>query len=192
MSTTAVFSEFGSIVSVRGGIVDIWFERVPPIHTLLRAGKQGEIAIEFVANRPTRARHCANANPRPCSWHAGHRYAWAAEGAGREGNPFAHVRRIWQRHRWPPSPSQCSMALSSSRVAPSGAALHKIRNLRDGYQNHRRADAVGTRGKTCLLGVAVSERPSAPERSISSRAAGGRQYFLRIANVAAKGQSLQT
>ena len=49
MSTTAVFSEFGSIVSVRGGIVDIRFERVPPVHTLLRAGKQKEIAIEVLS-----------------------------------------------------------------------------------------------------------------------------------------------
>jgi F-type H+-transporting ATPase subunit beta len=49
MSTTAVFPEFGSIVSVRGGIVDIRFERVPPIHTLLRAGKQEKIAIEVLS-----------------------------------------------------------------------------------------------------------------------------------------------
>ncbi len=40
---------FGSVVSVRGSVVDIWFEdHLPPIYTSLRAGKDGKIAIEVL------------------------------------------------------------------------------------------------------------------------------------------------
>lgn len=50
MNTTPAFSELGSIVSVRGGIVDIRFEtRVPPIYSLLRAGKDEKIVIEVLS-----------------------------------------------------------------------------------------------------------------------------------------------
>lgn len=39
----------GTIVSVRGSVVDILFEkRLPPVYTLLRTGKEGQIAIEVL------------------------------------------------------------------------------------------------------------------------------------------------
>ena len=42
---------FGSVVSVRGSVVDIWFkDHLPPIYTLLRAGKAGKIAIEVLTH----------------------------------------------------------------------------------------------------------------------------------------------
>ncbi|AKB37339.1 Sodium-transporting ATPase subunit D [Methanosarcina siciliae C2J] len=42
-------SNLGSVVSVRGSIVDIRFEKyLPPIYSLLRAGKDGRIAIEVL------------------------------------------------------------------------------------------------------------------------------------------------
>jgi F-type H+/Na+-transporting ATPase subunit beta len=42
-------ANFGAIVSVRGSVVDIKFEKyLPPIYTLLRAGKEGKIAIEIL------------------------------------------------------------------------------------------------------------------------------------------------
>jgi F-type H+/Na+-transporting ATPase subunit beta len=42
-------SNSGIIVSVRGSVVDILFEkRLPPIYTLLRTGKEGQIAIEVL------------------------------------------------------------------------------------------------------------------------------------------------
>jgi F-type H+-transporting ATPase subunit beta len=42
-------SNLGSVVSVRGSIVDIRFEKyLPPIYSLLRAGKGGRIAIEVL------------------------------------------------------------------------------------------------------------------------------------------------
>jgi F-type H+-transporting ATPase subunit beta len=42
-------SNLGSVVSVRGSIVDIRFENyLPPIYSLLRAGKSGRIAIEVL------------------------------------------------------------------------------------------------------------------------------------------------
>lgn len=39
----------GRVVSVRGSIVDVLFEKhLPPVYTLLRAGKEGKIAIEVL------------------------------------------------------------------------------------------------------------------------------------------------
>lgn len=41
--------EQGKIISVRGSVVDVWFENyLPPIHTLLHAGKENEISIEVL------------------------------------------------------------------------------------------------------------------------------------------------
>src|SRR5674476_890194 len=43
------FSNLGTIVSVRGSVVDIRFEKhLPPIYTLLHAGKERQIAIEVL------------------------------------------------------------------------------------------------------------------------------------------------
>ena len=42
-------SNLGAVVSVRGSVVDIWFDvHLPPIYSLLHA-KEGEIAIEVLA-----------------------------------------------------------------------------------------------------------------------------------------------
>lgn len=40
----------GKIISIRGSVVDVWFEQqVPPIFTLIHTGKNDEIAIEILA-----------------------------------------------------------------------------------------------------------------------------------------------
>ena len=40
----------GTVVSVRGSVVDIrYYEHLPPINSLLRAGKERHIAIEVLA-----------------------------------------------------------------------------------------------------------------------------------------------
>src|SRR6185437_10842001 len=40
----------GKIISVRGSVVDVWFEnKIPAIYTLLHSGKNNEIAIEVLA-----------------------------------------------------------------------------------------------------------------------------------------------
>ena len=40
----------GTVVSVRGSVVDIRFEEyLPPIYTLLHAGQEGRIAIEVLS-----------------------------------------------------------------------------------------------------------------------------------------------
>ncbi|WP_269849274.1 hypothetical protein [Methanosarcina horonobensis] len=42
-------SNFGTVVSVRGSIVDVLFEKhLPHVYTLLRAGKKSQIAIEVL------------------------------------------------------------------------------------------------------------------------------------------------
>ncbi len=44
-------SNLGKIVSIRGSVVDIWFEHhPPPIYSLLRAGQGGRIVIEVLAH----------------------------------------------------------------------------------------------------------------------------------------------
>ncbi|MDB5337259.1 MAG: synthase subunit beta [Planctomycetaceae bacterium] len=49
MILSANESNSGLVISVRGSVVDVQFEgRLPPIHTLLRAGTEGEIAIEVL------------------------------------------------------------------------------------------------------------------------------------------------
>jgi F-type H+-transporting ATPase subunit beta len=50
LNTTSAFSDFGSVIAVRGGIVDIRFEtRVPPIYSLLRTGTDEKIVIEVLS-----------------------------------------------------------------------------------------------------------------------------------------------
>lgn len=45
----------GVVVSVRGSVVDIRFDRLlPPIHTVLRVGKDQSIVIEVLAQRDAR------------------------------------------------------------------------------------------------------------------------------------------
>ncbi len=40
----------GKVVSVRGSVVDVWFEnKLPPIYTLLHTGKDKQISIEVLA-----------------------------------------------------------------------------------------------------------------------------------------------
>jgi len=52
---SARVSNHGAVVSVRGSVVDIRFEeRLPPIHSLLRAGEGGRIILEVLAQRDAR------------------------------------------------------------------------------------------------------------------------------------------
>jgi F-type H+-transporting ATPase subunit beta len=42
--------DFGKVISVRGSVVDIRFENsLPPIYTLLKAGKEEQISIEILS-----------------------------------------------------------------------------------------------------------------------------------------------
>lgn len=42
----------GTVVSVRGSVIDVRFDhKLPPIHNMLQAGKDGQIAIEVMAQR---------------------------------------------------------------------------------------------------------------------------------------------
>jgi F-type H+-transporting ATPase subunit beta len=43
-------TNYGKIISVRGSVVDVWFENnLPPVYTLLHTGKNNEIAVEVLA-----------------------------------------------------------------------------------------------------------------------------------------------
>src|SRR5271170_1454032 len=53
---TVKIPPLGAIVSVRGSVVDIRFdEHLPPIYSVLRAGDEGRIVIEVLAQRDA---HC--------------------------------------------------------------------------------------------------------------------------------------
>jgi F-type H+-transporting ATPase subunit beta len=55
MSIAAARPETGSVVAVRGGIVDVRFPgQVPPIQSLLRTGKAGEVVIEILSQLDAR------------------------------------------------------------------------------------------------------------------------------------------
>jgi len=50
MNDEAGLPNLGVIVSVRGGVVDIPFDRyLPPIYSMLRTGKDERVAIEVLA-----------------------------------------------------------------------------------------------------------------------------------------------
>jgi F-type H+/Na+-transporting ATPase subunit beta len=53
---TAGFSNSGAVVSIRGSVVDVRFDKqLPPIYSVLRAGDGGRIVIEVLAQRDE---HC--------------------------------------------------------------------------------------------------------------------------------------
>ncbi|MEO8683096.1 MAG: F0F1 ATP synthase subunit beta, partial [Vicinamibacterales bacterium] len=52
MEDTASLSNVGVVVSVRGSVVDVRFDtHLPPIYSVLRAGDEGRIVIEVLAQR---------------------------------------------------------------------------------------------------------------------------------------------
>jgi F-type H+-transporting ATPase subunit beta len=52
MSSLVVPLNSGRVVAVRGSVVDVTFHRgLPPIHTILRAGDEGQIVIEVLAQQ---------------------------------------------------------------------------------------------------------------------------------------------
>ncbi len=55
MSPSAAPSNHGVVVAVRGSVVDVRFdERLPPIYSVLRAGHDGRIVVEVLAQRDAR------------------------------------------------------------------------------------------------------------------------------------------
>src|SRR5664279_1902395 len=52
MGTKTNIPNHGTVASIRGGVVDIQFDRhLPPIYTVLRTGKEGQIVIEVLSQR---------------------------------------------------------------------------------------------------------------------------------------------
>ena len=55
MEDKAQATNCGAVVSVRGSVVDVRFDgHLPPIHSVLRAGAEGRIVIEVLAQRDAR------------------------------------------------------------------------------------------------------------------------------------------
>ena len=131
--------------------------------------------------RASRAWNRADPHPRSRPRHGGGRHGRAVEGAGRQGNSLANVRRVRQRHRPRSGADRCPMALRPSSPAGVGTAFHQVRDLRDGHQGHRCAGAAGARRQSGPVrrggrgqdGVAHRNDPQ------HDRAPGGRKHFLR-------------
>jgi len=55
---------YGKIISVRGSVVDVWFEdNLPPINTLLHSGKDKQIAVEVLTQLDDNTVRCISMNP---------------------------------------------------------------------------------------------------------------------------------
>ena len=55
LADNATSPNLGAVVSVRGSVVDVRFDRhLPPIYTVLHAGDEGQIVIEVLAQRDAR------------------------------------------------------------------------------------------------------------------------------------------
>ena len=129
----------------------------------------------------SRARDCVDAHARSRSRHGGGGHGRAVEGAGRQGNSLAHVRRVRQRHRPRGGTVRCPMAFRASRSAAAGATFHQVRDLRDGHQGHRCARAAGARrqGGTVRRGGRGQDGAAHRNDSQHDRAPEGREHFLR-------------
>ena len=86
-------SNHGVITSVRGSVVDVRFEHsLPPIYSLLRAGKEPRVAIEVLMQLDVDHVRGVALNPTQglarngCRGHRG-----AIEGTGRQRNSFSNV-----------------------------------------------------------------------------------------------------
>ena len=75
----------------------------------------------------------------------------------------------------------CPMALGASGSAAAGAALHQVRDFRNGHQGHRRAGAAGARrqGGTVRRGGRGQDGAAHRNDPQHDRAPEGRQHFLR-------------
>ena len=59
MASTTVLSNHGTVTSVRGSVVDVRFESLlPPIHSLLTTGVQGDVVIEVMAQLDAKRVRC--------------------------------------------------------------------------------------------------------------------------------------
>ena len=152
-------------------------------HLLVAAREGGENCHRGFSStrRASRAWNRADPHPRPRPRHRGGRHGRAVEGAGRQGNSLANVRRFRERHRPPSGADRCPMAHSPSSPAGVSTAFHQIRDLRDGDQGHRRAGAARARRQSGSVrrggrgqdGIAHRNDPQ------HDRAPEGRQHFLR-------------
>ena len=100
--TPALPASAGTVVAVRGSVVDVRFDgHLPPIYSVLRAGADRQIVIEVLAQRD--AHHVRGIALTPTQ---GLARGMAVEDTGGplkapvgKGDPVAHVRRVRQRHR---------------------------------------------------------------------------------------------
>jgi predicted DCC family thiol-disulfide oxidoreductase YuxK len=122
----AILADVRPLFGVRGSVVDVRFDgHLPPIYSVLRAGTADRHRSAGAARCASRARNRADAHARSGARHGGGGHGRAVEGAGRQRDSLADVRRVRQRHRPPAGAGGCPMAHRASRPAAAGAAFHQ-------------------------------------------------------------------
>ena len=122
----------GALVSVRGSVVDIRFdEHLPPIYSVLRAGDEGQIVIEVLAQLDAHRVRGIALTPTQ-----GLARGMAVEDTG--GPLQAPVGKeilsrmfdvFRQRHRPRAGAVRCPMAFGASGAAAAGTTFHQVGNL---------------------------------------------------------------
>jgi hypothetical protein len=121
-------ANIGTVVAVRGSVVDVRFEaQLPPIYSLLRTGQDGRIRIEVLLQIDAHTVRGIGLTATQGLARGGYRRAVA--GAGRQGHSRAHVRRVRQCHRWRRGPRAGGNAHGASRPAAAGGAHDAIGDL---------------------------------------------------------------
>lgn len=131
MGTRTSLSNLGVVVSVRGSVVDIRFDKyLPPVYSLLRAGKDRQIAIEVLAQLDAHLVRGIALTPTQ-----GLARGMAVEDSG--GPLKAPVGKATLSRMFDvfgkaidrqPAPSDVEWR-SVHRALPAGAALHQIRDI---------------------------------------------------------------
>ena len=142
------------VVSVRGSVVDVRFDQgLPPIYSVLRAGADGQIVIEVMAQLDAHRVRGIALTPTQ-----GLARGMAVEDTGDPlrapvgkkiiSRMFDVFGRAIDRQ---PEPVGCPVAERPSRPAAAVRTFHQIRDLRDRHQGHRCAGAAGARRQRRLV-----------------------------------------
>ena len=167
IKTSDVAPNTGVVSSVRGTVVDVRFDGdLPVIHTLLRAGADGHIAIEVLAQRD--ARHVRGIALTP------------TQGLARgmpvhdTGGPLqAPVGKAILSHMFDVFGNTIDRGAALEDVAwrsvhgkppPLARRSTQLRGLRDRHQGHRCADPAGARrqGRPCSAARVSARRCCSP------------------------------
>ena len=183
MEHDPVTSNCGTVVSVRGSVVDIRFDaHLPPIYTLLHA-KAGTIAIEVLAQLDSHRVRGIALTPtqglaRGMTVQDTSGPLKAPVGKGLLSRMFDVFGNSIDRQ---PAPSDVQWRSVHRAASAIETAFHQVGNLRNRYQGDRCADTSGTRWQGGTLWRRRRGQDRAADRNDPQhdRPSGWREHFLR-------------